>query len=429
MPSGAGEPMRKSTTISPGPMPGKAGTRRFHVMVKPGGAACNLDCAYCYYLHKEKLLRHLPGERIHDAALEHFIRQYIEGTDSESVVFSWQGGEPTLLGLPFFEKVIRLQKKYAGQGREIANTLQTNGTLITEEWAVFLKEHGFLVGLSVDGPEGLHDLYRRDKAGKPTFARVMRGHAHLRRHGVPFTVLTTVNRHNAKKPLDVYRFLVRDLGAEYVQFNPCVEPVSYQSAAPHFWDTASLPHVGSPRSLPGREGSVVTEWSVDPDDWGTFLCAVFDDWFEHDLGRVLVNWFETAVAQSMGLPAQICMTGEICGKGVALEHTGHVYACDHYVNPEYCLGHIEDHSLADLVFSERQKRFGFAKRNSLPRYCLDCSHGLLCWGQCPRHRFVKTPDGEPGLNYLCSGLKKFYTHAKPAVRNIAAQCLGVQQGR
>ncbi len=406
-----------------------AARRRFHVMAKPGGAACNLDCAYCYYLHKDKLLGHLPGGRLCEAALERFIQQYIEGSDDERVVFSWQGGEPTLLGLSFFENALRLQKQYVRPGREIANTLQSNGTLITDEWAAFLKEHGFLVGLSVDGPEDMHDMYRRDKAGKPTFARVMEGHAHLRRHGVPFTVLTTVHRHNARRPLELYRFLARDLGADYIQFNPCVEPVSYQSAAPNFWPEASLPRTGDPRARPGGEGSAVTEWSLDPDDWGTFLCAVFDEWLARDLGRVLVNWFETAVAQSMGLPAQICLTGEICGKGVALEHTGHVYACDHYVNPEYCLGHIEEHSLADLVFSERQKDFAFAKRNSLPRYCLDCPHGLLCWGQCPRHRFVKTPAGEPGLNYLCSGLKKFYAHAKPAVRSIAAQCLGVQQRR
>lgn len=423
--------MKNSTRMPLGPL-FPAGTerqspraRRFHVMAKPCGAACNLDCTYCYYLHKETLLPHPPG-RMREATLERFIRQYIEANDAESVVFSWQGGEPTLLGIDFFETALRLQKKYARPGAAVANTLQTNGTLLTDEWGGFLKEHGFLVGLSVDGPEELHNLHRRDKAGAPTFRRVMEGHGHLRRHGVPFTVLTTVNRHNAKQPLEVYRFLTRELGADYVQFNPCVEAAGFADTAPHFWEQASLPRVGTPRSRPGKE-SIVTEWSVDADDWGDFLCAVFDEWLERDLGRVLVNWFETAVAQTMQLPAQICMTGEICGKGVALEHTGHVYACDHYVYPEYCLGHIEERSLSDLVFSERQRAFGFGKRNTLPGQCLRCPHGLLCWGQCPRHRLLKTADGEAGLNYLCPGLRKFYSHSKAAVRAIAARCLGLPE--
>jgi len=399
--------MRKNITFSfepPHETHGSAARRRFHVMIKPGGAVCNLDCAYCYYLHKKELFRQPASARMSDDVLEALTRQYIEGNENDSVVFSWQGGEPTLLGLEFFEKALSFQKKYNFAGKNVENTLQTNGALITDEWAAFLKRRNFLVGLSVDGPEDLHDIYRKDKNGNPSFARVMEGHGHLRRHGVPFTVLTTINRRNTQKPLEVYRFLTQELGADYIQFNPCVEPVYY-------------------RSRPGDDGAVVTEWSVDPLDWGTFLCAVFDEWLKKDLGRVLVNWFETAVAQTMNLPAQICLTGEICGKGVAVEHTGDVFSCDHYVYPEYCLGNIKTRDLTHMVFSERQQAFGFRKRNSLPQYCLNCPHGTLCWGQCPRHRFVKSPDGEPGLNYLCPGLKNFYAHAKPAIREIAARCI------
>lgn len=408
--------MRKNRAAPIRPMAHlKKGHRRFHVMAKPGGAACNLDCAYCYYLHKKKLLGQSSSPVMDEVTLENFIRQYIEGVDSESVVFSWQGGEPTLLGLPFFENVLRLQKRHTPRGRTVANTLQTNGTLLTDDWAAFLKRHGFLVGLSVDGPEELHDIHRRDKAGRPTFRQTMAGHAHLRRHGVSFTVLTTVNRDNARKPLEVYRFLTRELGADYIQFNPCVEPADFRTAAPRF-----RPENGGSCG----KNSPVAPWSVDPDDWGTFLCEVFDEWLTNDLGRVLVNYFETAVAQSMNLPAQICPTGEICGKGVAIEHDGGVYSCDHYVYPEYRLGVIDEHNLAEMVFSERQKNFGFKKRDTLPRHCLECPHGLLCWGQCPRHRLVDSPEGEPGLNYLCRGWKAFYAHAKPDIRKIAMQILG-----
>ena len=397
--------------------------RRFQVMAKPGGAACNLRCRYCYYLPKAELLDQGPHPRMSDERLEIFIRQYIEGNQSDEVVFSWQGGEPTLLGLGFFQKAVDIQKRHAPRGRSVANTLQTNGTLLTGDWAAFLKENNFLVGLSVDGPEELHDLYRRDQAGQPTFRRVMAGLEHLKRHGVAFTTLCTVNRRNAKKPLEVYRFLTRELGSTYVQFNPCVEPLDFEKTAPDFRAGEAMPLVGSPRSRPGPDSSVVTEWSVDPRDWGDFLSAIFDEWLERDLGRVLVNWFETAVAQTMGLPAQICPSGEICGKGLALEHDGRVYSCDHYVYPEYCLGNIEERELAGMAFSSRQRTFAFKKRDSLPQYCLKCSHGLLCWGQCPRHRLLKTPSGEPGLNYLCPGFKKFFSHAKPALRSIAARCL------
>ena len=396
--------------------------KRFHLMIKPCGYECNLSCSYCYYLHKEKLFNQPHSPRMSDEILKSIVQQYIEGNEHDKIVFSWQGGEPTLMGINFFEKSLEYQNLYWYAGKNIENTLQTNGTLLTDEWAAFLKQHNFLVGLSIDGPESLHDIHRKDKGGNGTFKRVMEGFKYLQKYKVPFTILTTVNRHNAKKPLDVYRFLRNELGANYIQFNPCVEPVSFQKVAPHYWEEAFMPKLGTPRSRPGRSESVVTNWSVEPLDWGNFLCTIFDQWYKNDLGQVLVNWFETAVAQTLQLPAQICLTGEICGKGLAIEHTGDVFSCDHYVYPEYFLGNIEKKKLVDMAFCERQQNFGFYKRNSLPQYCLNCPHGVLCWGQCPRHRFLRSPDGEVGLNYLCSGFKIFYSQKKQVIRQIAAQC-------
>ncbi len=390
---------------------------RYHVMIKPLGALCNLDCTYCYYLHKTELLGHDQKHEgassvMDDATLERFIEQYITSNEHDQVVFSWQGGEPTLLGVDFFEKAIQLQHKHNTQGKVIANTLQTNGTLLNDHWAVFLKENNFLVGLSVDGPEEEHNRYRYDKKGEGSFARLMQGFNFLQKHNVPFTTLTTVNRHNALKPLEVYNFLTQELGSTYVQFNPCVEPNGFTETAPHHWKKSILP-------LVGRTQNFVTDWSVLPEDWGSFLCTIFDVWAKRDLGKVLVNWFETAVAQTMGLPAQLCTTGQLCGKGVALEHDGSVYSCDHYVNSEFYLGNIHKKDLAHLVFSSRQQSFAFKKHKDLADDCLHCPHGTLCWGQCPRHRFVKTGSQGQSINYLCAGFKQFYAHAKPTVRRIA----------
>lgn len=394
--------------------------RRFHIMAKPGGSTCNIDCDYCFYLPKEQLLGQRRGQRMDDALLETYIRQYIEGHDSEQIVFSWQGGEPTMLGLRFFRQVVTLQARYKPPHQRIENNLQTNGTLLDDEWCAFLKAHNFLVGLSIDGPRELHDMHRKGRRGEPTFDNVMRGVAALHRHGVPFNTLSVINRHNAKRPLDVYRFLRREVGSTYLQFIPCVEPVDYRQTAPQFWDEAQIPVTGSPRTHPGEPGSIVTDWSVDPDDWGTFLCRTFDEWFSRDLGRVLVNLFETAVAQTMGMPAQLCVTSEFCGKGLAIEHDGQVYPCDHYVYPEYRLGSIREHELADMVFSERQQAFGMQKRDSLPALCKRCESLKLCWGECPKHRIVRAPDGEPGLNYLCPGIRRFHAHAAPKIRQIIA---------
>ncbi len=395
--------------------------RRYHAMVKPVGAVCNLDCTYCYYLHKQELLGSSSKFRMSDELLETHIRQYIEGQDGAQVVFSWQGGEPTLLGLDFFRKVVELEKKCKKPNQRIENDLQTNGTLLNEEWAAFLHEHNFLVGLSIDGPQKLHDAYRITKNGGPTFEKVFAASQLLHQHRVRFNTLTVVNRLNAKRPLDVYRFLRNEVRPREMQFIPCVEPQVFRNVAPQMWDPRTLPEFGSPAAHPGTKDSVVTDWSVDPDDWGYFLCKVWDDWFHRDYGKVFVNLFETAVAQWMGLPAQLCIYHDFCGKGVALEHDGGLYSCDHYVYPEYRLGNIQQISSSQMVFSEEQKKFGFAKSTSLTEYCRECKYLFACNGECPKNRLIRTPSGEPGLNYLCSGLKKFWTHIDPYMKEIIAR--------
>jgi uncharacterized protein len=379
-------------------------------MVKPVGALCNLDCTYCYYLHKEQLLGQPRQPRMTGEMLERHIRQYIEAQTGDAVVFSWQGGEPTILGLEFFRQVVELQARHRKSGQRIENDLQTNGTLLDEEWTSFLKQHRFLVGLSCDGPGRLHDRFRPTKGGTPTHAKVMAAARLLKKHGVPFNALCVVNRENAKFPLDVYRFLTRELGAKRIQLIACVEPKVFRDVAPQRWDAAQLPLVGSPQARPGAPDSVVTDWSVDPEDWGAFLCKVWDDWVARDVGKVFVDLFETGVAQSMGLPSQRCVTAEFCGKALAVEHDGDVYSCDHYVYPEYRLGNLRQTHWGEMAYSERQQAFGFAKRDTLPQYCRDCAHLKLCWGECPKNRLVRTPAGEAGLNYLCPGLERFYAH-------------------
>ena len=397
---------------------------RFHVMAKPAGSACNLDCKYCFYLSKERLAGGPGAGEMSDETLETFIRQYIDGVTAPEVVFSWQGGEPTLRGIDFFRRAVALQKKYKKSGQTIENDLQTNGVLLNEEWAAFLKENRFLVGLSIDGPRALHDPYRVNKGGAPTFDKVVAAAELMRKAGVRFNTLTCVHRLNATRPLDVYRFLRRELGVTTLQFIPIVEAKDFETAAPQARVQAMLPIVGTPGARPGQPDSVVTDWSVDPDDYGYFLSRVFDEWLRKDYGRVLVTHFESLVARRLGLGAQMCIYAEYCGKAVAAEHDGSVYACDHYVYPEYRLGRIQDKPLAEMVFSPEQVKFGYAKSETLPRYCRDCAFLKDCWGECPRNRLLRTPDGEAGLNYLCAGLKKFYAHALPQVERIAADIRG-----
>ena len=398
---------------------GTAAKRRFHVMAKPVGSACNLDCTYCFYLSK----RDLPGGpgagHMDDALLEGFIKDYIDSVTADEVVFSWQGGEPTLRGLGFFEKVVAFQNKHAKPGQRIENDLQTNGVLLDESWVKFLRDHRFLVGLSIDGPKEIHDQLRVDKHGKPSFDKVMAAAELLHRYKVPFNTLTCVHRFNARRPLDIYRFLRREMRSTHMQFIPIVQIRDFETTAPQAWDEARLPIVGTPESRPGHPDSVVTDWSVDPEDYGYFLCKVWDEWLNRDFGKVLVNFCETLVAQHLGMPSQVCIYSEQCGKGVAIEHDGSVYACDHYVYPEYRRGKLGEQGLSSMVFDPAQVRFGYAKSESLPTYCRECEFLTDCWGECPKNRLVRAPDGEKGLNYLCPGLKRFFAHAVPEAERIA----------
>ena len=398
----------------------RQGGRRFHVMAKPVGPACNLDCSYCYYLAKATLPDGSRSGRMLDETLDLFIRQYIEGVTGPEVVFSWQGGEPTLLGVDFFRRVIELEKKYAKPGQTVQNDLQTNGTLLDDEWCRFLKENRFLVGLSIDGPRDIHDQCRYTKGGEPTFDKVMNAVRLLKQHGISFNTLTCVHRYNARRPLDVYRFLRREVGSVFMQFIPIVEHRGFETTAPQTWDCATLPLAGEARARPGQPDSIVTDWSVDPQDWGYFLSKVFDEWHKRDIGKAYVNHFETLVAQHMGLPSQMCVYGEICGKGLAIEHDGSVYACDHYVYPEYRVGNIRSAQLGDTALSRAQVKFGYAKSETLPAECRRCEYLQDCWGECPKNRILRSADGEPGLNYLCAGFKQFFAHAIPQVERIIA---------
>ena len=387
-------------------------------MAKPSGAACNIDCDYCFYLHKTDLLEQPKQPRMDQATLEQYVRQYIEGQTGEEIVFSWQGGEPTLMGLAFFQEVVSLQNKHAKPNQKIQNDLQTNGIALDDVWVTFLKANHFHVGLSIDGPRELHDAYRKTVNGKPTFDFVMTAAKRLADAQVPFAALCVVNRRNAAHPKEVYRFLADEVGTWRVQFNPAVEPRSFKHKAPGKMDFSGAPLQDSPRAKPGHPLSVVTDWSVDPDDYGSFLSGVWDEWLATDFGRIHVNLFETVVAQAAGMPAQTCTQAEICGKGLALEHDGGVFSCDHFVYADYQLGNIKQRHLGDLAFSPRQIKFGLDKRDTLPKQCRDCDYLKLCWGECPKNRLIKTRDAEPGLNYLCSGLLQFYKHIGPDVIKI-----------
>lgn len=380
----------------------------FHTMIKPSGAQCNQDCAYCFYLHKEDLLRQGKVPRMSESLLEAHIRQYLAAQTGPVAVFTWQGGEPTLMGLDFFHRIVELQTRYARAGQQVENDLQTNGALLTSEWCIFLKQHNFVVGLSIDGPEELHNIYRYSKGGKPTFDRVMNAVELLHQHKIRFNALCVVNNKNVNSPLPVYQFL-RDQVRPYVmQFLPAVEPVNFKNTAPGYWDVSALPISGTSQAKPGQPDSVVAEWSVSPDDWGHFLSKIWDVWLSEDFGSVFVDQFENVISQMLGRGAQSCVSGQICGKAIAIEHNGDVYSCDRFVYPEYRLGNILHVHEGEMAFSERQKEFGYAKHKSLPKYCKTCSYLKLCWGECPKNRFVRTPDGEAGLNYLCPGLKIFY---------------------
>jgi len=379
-------------------------------MAKPIGPICNLDCTYCYYLEKEKLFPKGQDFKMKPDVLEAYIRQYILSQNTLEVTFAWQGGEPTLLGLEYFKKIIELQKKHSG-GRKINNTLQTNGTLLNDDWCLFFKEHAFLIGISIDGPRRLHDTYRLDKGQKPTFDRVMAGVALLKKHKVEFNTLTVVSASNAKHPIEVYDFL-REVGSGYIQFIPLVERLPSEGAAPKGLDFAEPPE-------PGQPASPVTRWSVPSEAYGDFLITIFDEWVKRDVGRVFVQMFDVSLGIWSGHGPGLCIFLKDCGEGLALEHNGDLYSCDHFVYPKYNLGNILNESIADLVNSDRQRAFGQAKSTTLPNYCLECEVRFACNGECPKHRFITTPEGEEGLNYLCAGYKKFFTHVDPYMKKMS----------
>lgn len=379
----------------------------FHIMTKPVGPICNLDCKYCFYLEKENLYPGQSDWKMPEDILESYIRQYIEAQNVETIGFAWQGGEPTLLGVDYFCKVVELQKKYAG-GKRIENAFQTNGVLLDDRWGEFLAENKFLVGISLDGPQELHDHYRVDKGGQPTFRRVMRGLRCLKKHGVEFNTLTVVDRHNSQRPLEVYHFL-KEAGSGFMQFIPIVERVASEASQPGLI-------LISPQD---RQPAQVSEWSVQPEQYGKFLCRIFDEWIRQDVGRYYVQIFDVALEIWLGLPSSLCVFSETCGSAMALEHNGDLYSCDHFVYPENKLGNLMERPLASMVASPQQSRFGLDKRETLPLYCRECDVRFACNGECPKHRFTKTPDGEDGLNYLCAGYKLFFHHIDPAMRFMA----------
>ncbi|RPJ12156.1 MAG: anaerobic sulfatase maturase [Deltaproteobacteria bacterium] len=374
---------------------------RIHVLAKPTGSTCNLNCDYCFYLKKESLY---PGSRFRmsDEVLEAYLSQLIAAHRTDTVTVAWQGGEPTLMGLDFFRHAVELQNKHRRPGMRFENTLQTNGTLLTDDWCAFLRENNFLVGISIDGPRRIHDVYRKDKGGRPTFKRVLHGLRLLQRHGVETNVLVTVNRINAASPLEVYRFLRDEERVSWIQFIPAIERMHAGVVSPH------------------QEGTSVSARSVTPEQWGNFLTAIFDEWVRNDVGRLFVQTFEAAVRSWLGLGSSgMCIFDPTCGHGLALEHNGDIYACDHFVEPSHLLGNILKTPMADLATSERQLRFGRAKLESLPRLCRECSVRFACHGECPKNRFLTTPEGEPGLNYLCAGYKRFFEHADAPLKLLA----------
>jgi serine-type anaerobic sulfatase-maturating enzyme len=388
----------------------------FHLLAKPTGAVCNLDCKYCFFLSKEMLY---PGSRFQmaDDLLEAYIQQLLESQAGPEVIVGWQGGEPTLMGLDFFERSIEYVNRYRRPGQQVAHTLQTNGTRLDDAWCDFFKRHGFLVGLSIDGPAELHDAYRIDKGGAGTFADVMRGWEMLNRHGVDVNILCSVHAANAGHPLEVYRFFRDELRTTFIQFIPIVERVTEEMlpVANMGWGERG----SDPRPLYTIDGHYVTERSVGAEQWGRFLNTIFDEWVRRDVGTVFVQMFDAALASWVGAPPSMCIFSETCGSALAIEHNGDLYSCDHFVEPKYLLGNIQKAHMLTLVTSDQQRQFGLAKRDTLPRYCRECSVRFACHGECPKNRFIDTPDGEAGLNYLCAGYKAFFTHIDFPMRTMA----------
>lgn len=380
----------------------------FSIMSKPIGPRCNIDCTYCYYLEKEKLFPKEKKFRMTPDVLESYIRQLIETSveaGMQEIPFAWQGGEPTMLGVDYFRQIVSLQKQYAPEGVKITNALQTNGVLLNDEWGGFLRDEGFLVGISIDGPKKVHDRYRRDRAGRPTFDAVMRGLEVLQRNEVEHNALTTVHRANGGKGREIYRFL-KGLGIDFMQFIPIAE-------RSRDGELAAAPQVDQ------DPGNAVTAWSVSPRVYGKFLCDVFDTWFARDIGKVFVQFFDVQLGLWMGRHSSLCIFAETCGNALAIEHDGSLYSCDHYVYPEYRLGKITETPMRDLIWTERQREFGHDKASKLTRQCNSCSYRFACNGGCPKQRFAMAKDGEDGHNYFCESYTMFFRHAGPRLQDMA----------
>ncbi len=373
--------------------------RPLFVMVKPVGASCNLACEYCYYLEKSELYDRERNHVISDLLLERFTEQYIGSQTTRDVMFTWHGGEALLRPLSFYRKAVALQKKHA-RGHRILNSIQTNGTLLNDEWCRFFKEEGWLIGISIDGPERFHDEYRRSRGGQPTFAKVMRGIELLKKHGVEWNGMAVVNDYNSDYPLEFYHFF-KDIECRYLQFTPIVERLISDS---------EYVQLASPSA---REATEIADFSVSPRQWGDFLCAIFDEWVRNDVGKYFVQIFDSTLANYAGVEPGVCTMARSCGHAGVMEFNGDVYSCDHFVFPEYRLGNIRDITLAEMMYSPRQSQFGAAKRGSLPRQCLECRFSAICNGECPKNRFAVTADGESGLNYLCEGYYRFFEHSAP----------------
>ena len=370
-----------------------------YVMLKPAGAHCNLACKYCYYLEKNKLYPTAQRHLMSDEMLEQFTREYIEAQTMNQVLFTWHGGEPLLRSIDFYRKALSLQQKYAG-GRRIDNVIQTNGTLLTDEWCEFFAQSHWLVGISIDGPQPDHDHYRLTAAGKPSWKKVMQGIKLLKKHGVEWNAMAVVNAYNANHPLEFYRFF-KENGCQFLQFTPIVERLTRHE------DGRTL------ASLADKDEISLSEASVAPEQWGYFLCAIFDEWVRKDVGKIFVEIFDCTLANWMGISPGICAYSKECGHAGVMEHNGDVYSCDHFVFPEYKLGNIRDHSLIDMLYGEQQQEFSRLKHSSLPRQCKECDMEFACHGECPKNRFMKDKYGDSGLNYLCPGYYHYYQHVAP----------------
>ena len=370
-------------------------SKPLYVMLKPAGSLCNLACKYCYYLEKQKLYQLDKSKVISDALLEEFIKQYIEAQTMPQVLFTWHGGETLMRPISFYKHALELQKRYA-YGRQIDNCIQTNGTMLTDEWCEFFKENNFLVGVSIDGPQEFHDEYRRTRSGKPSWHEVMKGIRLLQKHGVEWNALAVINDFNADYPKEFYHFF-KDLGCRYIQFTPVVERTVKRA------DGLTL--------APGmQEGGEVTDFSVTPEQWGNFLCTLYDEWVKQDVGEIFIQLFDATLANWAGVPPGVCSMSVECGHAAVMEFNGDVYSCDHFVYPEYRLGNIRQQTLTGLMYSDRQRNFGKLKTGTLTRQCRECRFLFACHGECPKNRFVRDVYGNPGHNYLCAGYRKFFEH-------------------